>query len=149
MPRLADTPLSIEPIGSADLGPCACCGSLTRRVWGYAYRGDFTEAAYFVEWTPGSVRKHGAMFDLIIGRWGDESIAADRFAVSLALRWTERGPEFMVVDALDRSVAKSALVGRALDRASALETTIAQHAFSLVDAVWVNDRRIEELVSDA
>jgi len=107
------------------------------------------EAAYFVEWTPGAVRKHGATFDLIIGRWGDDSTAADRFAVSLALRRTERGPEFMVANALDRSVAKSVLVGRALDRASALETSIAERAFAVVDAVWVNDRRIEKLVSDA
>ncbi len=47
-----------------------CCGEMTSRVWGYAYRGDDALAAYFVEWTRGHSYRE-ATFDLIIGQWGE------------------------------------------------------------------------------
>src|SRR6266511_4255665 len=70
--------LTIEPTGAKDLGPCACCSNATRRVWGFAHRGDTPEAAYFVEWVAGAVLRHGANFDLILGAWGDGTTASDR-----------------------------------------------------------------------
>jgi hypothetical protein len=142
---LSPAPLRVEAAGSKDFGPCECCGKLTRRVWGYVRAGSATEAAYFVEWHPGSVRKHGAMFDLIIGRWGDHATAADRIAVSLAFRQSATGPSFMVVDASAREVGRSGLVGRALDRQEVLAGPVSARAYAIIDTVWLHDDRIVEL----
>ena len=143
------SPLQVEPTEAKDLGPCECCGNITRRVWGFVHRGDPTEAAYFVQWTPGSVLKHGAHFDLILGRWGDGATRSDRVAISLAFRQTPDGPQFMVIDAADRYVADSDLVGRALRRDEALDSPFAKRAFEIVDAVWLQDPRISELTTDS
>jgi hypothetical protein len=65
--------LEIDPENEKLLGPCACCGEMTSRVWGYAYRSDVAIAAYFVEWTPLHTVVD-AMFDLIIGTWGEGTL---------------------------------------------------------------------------
>ncbi len=139
--------LSIEPSGSFDCGPCECCGGNSRRVWGYAHRADHTEAAYFVQWTLGHVDEHGAHFDLILGRWGEGADPRDRSAVSLEFRRTDHGPAFMVIDAASRDFASKELVGRALARSEVLGTPLATRAFAIVDAIWLQDARIEEIVS--
>ena len=141
--------LAVEPTGAKELGPCECCGNMTRRIWGIAHRGKATEAAYFVEWTAGAVQRHGAHFDLIIGRWGNETTSADRVAVSLAFRHTPAGPQFMVIDASERPTSKSDLVGRALSRSDVLNTPIAGQAFAIVDAIWLHDDRLAEVAKDA
>lgn len=99
------------PEDAREFGLCACCGGVTRKVWGYLLREDVMLAAFFVVWTKGHVRKHGAFFDLIMGRWGDGTTAEDRMAVSLEMRVMEEGPQFMVVDAGEREVGKSDLGG--------------------------------------
>src|SRR5262245_58702006 len=99
------TRLEAEPDGSADLGPCPCCGNMTRRVWGFIRTPKATLAAYFVQWTPGRVKDHGALFDLIVGRWGEGASAADRVAVTLDYRLLDDGPGFMVIDATGRPTA--------------------------------------------
>ena len=92
---------------------CECCGQNSRTVWGLARRDGGAHAAYFVHWTLGKVPGDGAHFDLIFGRWGDDATQADRYAVSLEYRRTEQGPAFMVIDAPERPIAHSELVGRA------------------------------------
>ena len=141
--------LRVEPTQSKDLGPCPCCGNVTRRVWGYVHALGATEAAYFVEWVPGGVDHHGANFDLIIGPWGDGARSSDRVAVSLAFRRTPTGPEFMVIDAADREIGRSELVGSAPGRDEVLAGPLATRAFAIVDAVWLQDVRISELIKDA
>ena len=142
-------PLTVEPTGAKELGPCECCGNITRRVWGLANRGTAAEAAYFVEWTAGAIARHGAHFDLIIGRWGEDATSAHRVAVSLAFRHTAEGPQFMVIDASERPTAGSNLVGRAMSRSDVLDTPLAAQAFAIVDAIWLHDNRIAELTKDA
>jgi predicted outer membrane lipoprotein len=100
-----------------------------------------------VEWVPGAVREHGASFDLIIGRWGEHTGPADRAAVSLAFRHTARGPEFMVVDARGRHHARPHLVAAALERTAVVGTPMAARAFAVVDAIWLHDERVGELVA--
>jgi len=146
---VTEAQLRIQQTGSKDLGPCECCGNVTRRVWGYVHRGATTEAAYFVEWISGSVDRHGAHFDLIIGQWGDAAKPSDRVAVSLAFRRIPAGPEFMVIDAGDRDFASSELVGRCPSREEVLAGPLAAIAFAIVDAVWLQDERIGELIRDA
>jgi len=138
---------SIEFDGSNDFGLCDCCGGGSRTVWGYLHRdtGE-TEAAYFVQWTLGNVEEHGANFDLIIGEWGERTTKSDRRAVALALRWIEREPQFMFIDAATRPLAHSDLVGGTLAREEVMGTPIAQQAFDIIDAIWLYDPRIKEIV---
>jgi len=141
--------LSIEVSGSNDVGPCDCCGSKSRTVWGFVHRGDATEAAYFVQWTLGQVERHGANFDLIIGKWGDGTESKDRCAVSMELHRTSDGPSFTVIDAVGRPAASSELVGKPLAREEVIGTPLAKQAFELADAVWLQDKRIAEIVEAA
>src|SRR5258707_7334359 len=136
--------LQVEPTDAKDIGPCACCGNMTRRIWGFVHRGQATAAAYFVQWTPGAVERHGAHFDLIIGRWGDSARKSERVAASLAFQRTPSGSSFMVINASDREVARSDLVGRALSRDEVLGGPLAKEAFEIVDAIWLHDPRISE-----
>ena len=145
---MVQLPLQVEPTGSRDLGPCPCCKNITRRVWGIVHRGTATEAAYFVQWTVGGVLRHGAHVDLVLGRWGADATAADRFAVSLEYRRTPSAPEFMVIDATDRDVARH-LVSRAMTRNQVIGGPIAQQAFEIIDAIWLTDPRIGELADAA
>ena len=137
--------LVVEPTGSRDFGPCTCCGGLTRRVWGFLRREGQAEATYFVEWTRGNVAGHGAHVDLIIGRWGEGAGRSDRFAVSLEYRQTETGPWFMVIDAGPREVSRSELVGRSMSREEVIGTPLAKQVFEMIDAIWLNDDRLDEV----
>jgi hypothetical protein len=118
---------------------------MSRTVSGYLHRGSATEAAYFVQWTLGQVDRHGAHFDLIIGKWGEGTTASDRCAVSLELRRTDSGPAFMVIDSVQRPVGSSDLVARALSRSEVIGTPLASAAFEMVDAIWLQDPRIAEV----
>jgi hypothetical protein len=141
--------LRIEPSGSKDVGPCECCGGRSQTVWGYVHRPAGAAAAYFVQWTLGQVDRHGANFDLIIGKWGTGANRSDRCSVSLEFRRTEKGPSFMVIDSGVRPVASSELVGKSLARKEVVGTPLAQVAFEIVDAVWLQDERIAEVVGAA
>jgi len=137
--------LSVEQTGSKDFVRCDCCGDTSRTVWGLIRsRGD-AEAAYFVHWALGKVATQGAHLDLIVGQWGDGTTRADRCAVSLHYRRTDKGPAFMVVDASERPVARNELVGRGLRRSEVVGTALAERAFAVADAVWLQDTRIDEL----
>ena len=138
--------LSIEANDSNDFGPCECCGAMSRTVSGFVHCGDEAQAAYLVQWTLGQVERHGANFDLIIGKWGDAADSKDRCAVSLELRRTSTGPAFMVIDSGNRPAASSDLVGKALAREEVIGTPFAEQAFELVDVIWLQDARIAELV---
>ena len=102
-----------------------------------------------MQWVPGSIFKHGAAFDVIIGRWGDGSLPSDRSAVSLEFRHTEHGPEFMVIDAHGRYHADPAVATTALSRDAVLHSSIAHDAYAIVDAIWLSDSRVGELIAPA
>jgi hypothetical protein len=146
---MRDQDLTVEMQGAADFGPCECCGSPTRRVWGFVHHGEATQAAYFVEWTPGAVPLHGACFDLILGQWGGQTTAENRVATSLRLRHFPTGPQFMVVDAVGRHHAASSLVSTALTREQVIGSSLATKAFAVVDAIWLGDARIAEIIAPA
>ena len=137
-------PFEVELGGSKEFGPCECCGNMSRTVWGFVNSGSITRAAYYVQWTPKKL-DHGANFDLVVGTFGEGSLAKDRFAVSLAYRVVQNGPEFMVIDAAHRPHAKGDLAGRALQRAEVIGRPLANEVFALVDAIYLMDDRIAEL----
>ena len=134
----------IDPQGSADHGPCQCCGDLSRRIWGYARRKQIPFASYFVHWTLGRLPDHGANFDLIVGQWGEGTGAPDRCAVSLSYQFTTNGPGFIVIDSESRPIATSTLVGRALSPAEVVGQPIANDVFALCDAILDQDDRLAE-----
>ena len=139
------TVLELEPADTNDHGPCACCGSKSRTVSGFAYDGDQAVAAYSVQWTLGEVSRHGAHFDLILGAWDESSTSADRSAVSLEYRHTETGPGFMIIDATDRPLANTDLVGRSYRRDEVIGSSLAKRVFEIVDLIWLQDGRISEI----
>src|SRR5215468_3784985 len=87
----------IEESGTAG-GHCDCCGTTTKRVWGFVQRAGEPVGAYFVAWTQGKP-DHGAAFDLILGKWGDSATKQDRYSTALDFRLIDGAPQFMVVDA--------------------------------------------------
>lgn len=137
--------LKVEPTGNKNYGPCKCCGNDSRCVWGFVHSPDATIASYFVHWTLGRVADHDANFDLILGRWGEETSPEDRCLVSLSYRLSGSGPSFMVVDAMGRPAADSELVGRVLRRSEVVDQPIARQAFAVADAVLAQDTRVAEL----
>ena len=147
-PEVPNLALEIELENQRLFGPCSCCGEMTSRVWGYAYRGGEPLAAYFVEWTPGHEGRE-AIFDLIIGPWGEQVETPDRKAISLSFRYLETGPAFMVQNASVRPIASNPLVSEALDRSDVLGTILADDAFAVCDLVYLGDPRLRELRADA
>jgi hypothetical protein len=141
--------IAIEPEGSKDTGICACCGTVSRVVWGYVRRDDDPVAAYFVHWTPGHVSEHGANIDLIVGEWGHETTARQRVGVALLYRLLSTGPAMMVVDGEGRPSFDSPLVGRVLARADVIDSPLAKDVFAVADAILDQDDRVEELLSPA
>jgi hypothetical protein len=135
-------PLVVETMGSRDLGPCTCCGEDSRNVWGVVHRGPVSEAAYYVHWTPGRVAEHGAVFDLVLGAWGDGTSRSDRYAVSLTFRWTANGPEFMVIDAATRPIRDSELLSRALAREDVIGTPLLMIGLEVINSICINDFRL-------
>jgi len=144
MTSQSDFQLTINPHDERVFGPCECCGNMTQRVWGYANQGEATIAAYFVEWTPGHT-EHAANFDLILGKWGPGSTSQDRKAVALAFRRLQDGPSFMVINASDRPIATSSLIGEALSREQVVGNPIARTVFAVCDAIFLKDYRIAQL----
>jgi len=138
--------LQVEPTDSKDFGPCSCCGNMSRTVWGFVHTPDATIAAYFVQWTLNQP-DHGADFDLIIGEWGEKSGLESRQAVSLEYRIFDGQGSFMVIDASARDVGSSELVSEVLSREQVIGKPIADVAFAVVDAVFIKDKRLEEIRS--
>jgi hypothetical protein len=134
--------IEIEPTDESG-GHCDCCGHQTRTVWGYVREDHGPVASYFMQWTVGkSLDTHPANFDLIYGRWGDDTSSADRCAISLLHFENENGPGVMVIDATDRPVASSSLVSNALMRDEVVGTDLARHVFAIFDAVISQDKRL-------
>jgi hypothetical protein len=136
--------LQLEPSGSNDSGPCACCGNMSRTVWGYVYKSDVPLAAYFVQWTLNNPA-HGANFDFAVGKWGEGATNQDRQAVSMEYRIFEEQGSFMVIDSASRPVADNSLVSAALAREQVMSSPYLKQVFALVDSVFVNDERLQEI----
>lgn len=123
---------------------CDCCGSQSRSVWGYVHETDgATVASYFLHWTVGkSLEDHPANFDLIYGAWGDGATKNNRCAISLVHFETEGVPGISVINANDRPIASSELVGSAMSREDIIGTPLAKQVFAIFDSVIQQDNRL-------
>jgi len=123
---------------------CDCCGSVTRRVWGYIEDEAATVAAYFVTWTVGKP-DHNASVDLIVGKWGESAGRDDRCGVSLEFSASGNPPGLRVSEEVEPSISNSELVGSVLGRDAIIGSEAATIVFAMADAVFVNDPRIDEV----
>jgi hypothetical protein len=125
--------------------PCECCGRNSRTISGFVYQGEAASAAYFVHCTLAGVKRFGANFDLILGKWGDGTSAQDRCAVSLEYRLLDNGPALMIISAKTRPVGNSELASRALTREEVVGNPISKEVFAIADTILAQDSRISEL----
>src|SRR5262245_46215205 len=129
--------LTVEPDGITDFGPCPDCGNMSRTVWGYVRMGDETLAAYYVTWTQ-NMPRHSAHFELIIGKWTEDSTAQDRQVAALAYRIVDGQGSFMVIDPSQRPEDAN-LASSHLRRDQVVGKPIADIIFAIVDAVYMKD----------
>jgi hypothetical protein len=141
--------LTVETDALTSTGLCDCCGKVSRRLTGYVHAGDATIAVYIVDWTAGHFPELNANVDLIIGKWGDGSTAADRVAVSLEMTVMDERPTYMVIDSGSRVVAQSSLVGAALNRSDVIGTPRAAEVFAVIDVISEQDGRLPILFEPA
>src|SRR5262245_8198444 len=137
--------MEIEPTGESK-GHCDCCGSITKRVWGFVHSYAGTVATYFVSWAERRP-DHGASIELILGKWGESSTPQHRYVVALDHRIIEASPQFMIVDTQDRLPSADDLVSSALKRSEVIDTPLAPQVFALVNAIWIDDPRLTEIRS--
>jgi hypothetical protein len=134
----------IEPLGCDDTGRCECCGRVSRKVWGLVRRDRLPLASYFVHWTVGHVFDSGATIDVILGKWGEGTSAADRYAVRVEYCILDDGPSMMVRDA-DPAQASSTLAQNHLKRSDVIGDPLADMVFAICDAFLVQDKRLAAL----
>lgn len=128
-----------------DYGPCECCGDISHLATGMVRLDDEPYALYQVHWTKNQIVKHGAEFYVVLGKFGERTTAADKFAVALHYFIEPDRSGFSVVDADKTAIASHPLVGRALARADVVDTPLAQEVFDLIDAIWLEDKNIAEV----
>lgn len=141
--------LRVEPDKQNDTGPCACCGSMSRTVWGYLYEAGVSRAVYYVQWTLGQVPRHGANIDLLMGEWGEGSTPEQRVAVSLVYRVGPNGPEFASMDPDQRPHANSGLAAHRIPGRHVLGNPVGADAYAFLHAIFGQDQRVAELVQAA
>jgi hypothetical protein len=136
--------LKIEPSGETTTGVCDCCGKQSRRIWGFVYESGIPHAVYYVHWTAGHVADSGALWDIVVGEWGDEATPAER-SVARVHYQTGENEGFAVLDADDAAI--DGLARNRLKRADIIGKPLAQQIFAVCDAVYLQDGRLHELRS--
>ena len=130
--------IEIEPAAMKPSGRCACCGKAKHTAWGFVYDDDAPRACYFVEWVAGHAVAT-ARFDVVVGRWSDDTTESDRTAVSLDYN----AGAFELADAAGRPAAE---VGRATKKDDVAGTPLADEVISISRAVLEADVRFAELL---
>lgn len=138
--------ITIEPSKSNDSGPCSCCGSMSRTVWGYLSVDGEARAVYYVQWTLGQVKRHGANVDLVMGDWSEGATAAQRIAVSLVFRVGQYGPEFTSIDPNGRPHSTSGLAERMIPGRHVIGNPVSADAYAYLHAILGQDPRVRELI---
>lgn len=137
----------IEPDGTNDFGPCSCCGNYSRCVWGYVHSKSEPVAAYYVQWTLNRIGDHGVNFDLVIGKWGEDSTVCDRAIVSLAFRPFEFGANITPIDSKGRLPRAENLAQLELPASEVFERPIGQQALLFVNCILTQDQRVPDILN--
>ena len=124
---------------------CGCCGKTSRTFWGDVSAPEGPVAVYYVHYTVGSA-DHPPLIDVITGPWGEGTKPDERALVTMAYK-PGPGGGLMIIDAKGRPADDRAVCGRALGREEVVGTPLAKHVFECVDAVFIDDRRIDAVVA--
>ena len=138
--------IDIKPLGEKDTGRCACCGRVSRKIWGVWGDEPHGRGSYFVHWTVGHVFESGADIDLIFaGPKTESKDLPDFHAVSIKYRIFDNGPQMMVVDATEQAFAMSPRIGHCLKRNDVIGGPLAKTVFDICDAFLLQDTRLAAL----
>ncbi|GAB1061222.1 hypothetical protein [Shewanella algae] len=134
--------MNIEAWDEKTLGVCDCCGNTTRYASGQIVDGDLSYGIYYIFWTEGKLN-HYPNFDFILGPCGKGSSQNDRIQVSLVCLTDRETRDFSIINAGNRNECLPYKVAKSLNRDEVIGTKLADHVFSIVDTIWLQDKRIE------
>jgi len=133
--------LNIEEDGRST-GVCDCCQNETISLSGFVSTDTESLAAYFIAFTNGQP-DHGAEFTFILGKWNAEAMAKDRFVIVMH-HFPEKG--FMIdSDIAEKKSGMKELASNFLNREDIIGSKFADTLFSIVDAVYTKDSRLDEI----
>jgi hypothetical protein len=139
------TALSIEFTNVSDSLPCPDCGRSTHCVSGSVFWYDEKRAEYRIAWHQGEKNEGAHWLFVFADAWDADGPVGESEAVLLYFGSFEGKTGFGVIDAdcaFSRKLApKSAL----LPRERIAGTEFAREIFGVVDLIWENDDRIEEI----
>src|SRR5689334_3088300 len=129
----------VEAGDPAERLPCDVCGDTSKSARGIV-RGGGGETAYVVQWTEGRLGEHGAHFDLLMAQ------DPQSLAVALEFRAADDEHGFMVIDANQRDTWSGfPSPVRLLSRDEVLGGGLAEVVFAIIDAIWLQDDRLQDL----
>ena len=137
------TVLEIKPGLESTVGHCDACGHESKTFRGFVYEDGDPFAIYACHYTD-SHPEQGVSMAISLRGWGEGATPELKECVVLQWRNTETGPGCRVVDAQDTAWAREDILGRMLTRDEALASGRAKEAFTVSDAVWLSDRRLQE-----
>lgn len=131
----------IEPGDETVVGQCDFCGHETRTFRGFVFNQEGAYAVYLCTYT--SLHPElGVLMAVSLRGWGEGEDKATRECVSLEWINADNGPGCRVIDASETSWASNSILGKMLSREHAMMSGRASEAFSVTDAVWVEDERL-------
>ena len=123
-------------------GVCDCCQNETISLSGFVSTEAESLAAYFIAYTNGQP-EHGAEFTFVVGNWSEDAMAKDRFVIVLH-HFPEKG--FMLdSDFAEKKANMRELASNFLNREDIIGSEFADTLFSIVDAVYMKDSRLDEM----
>ena len=123
-------------------GLCDCCQNETISLSGFVSTESESLAAYFIAYTNGQP-DHGAEFTFVVGKWGEEAMAQERFVIVMH-HFPEKG--FMIDRNIEEKKANMReLASNFLNREDIIGSRFADTLFSIVDAVYMKDSRLDEM----
>ena len=140
--------LTLEQAGDKTFGKCDCCGSRSRKVWGYVNSLSFggAHAVYYARWADGN-REHGLSMLVSIHGWGEGADETRRRLVSVYCRLADTGPQFMALDEPDSEWGGDLTrFGKVVNRDNLLSSPLRREVFDVVDLVFAKDRRVRGFV---
>jgi len=116
---------------------CECCGGTTTTLTRYVYKDGDAFAVYFARFPSNHADQSIAVL-VSIGGWGTGD-PAKRVSTALEMRVLESGPAVMVIDAATSPWEEDPVLGRMLDRSTALAHPAIRDVFAIIDCMVVED----------
>jgi hypothetical protein len=132
--------LVIRPNEQDEIATCSCCAG-NPGVSGFVYDGETPLAVYFAE-PIGMINYPMLRLGIAIGRWGGESVAADRLRAVFSCR---PGPQLELVDPFLPTVPELAALGQGLFPAAAEDHPQLAELRAVAAAIIEEDPRLADM----